>query len=115
MKGAFISDVDLRNGEGRVDGNEGGGYNEDFFFFLHLFLLSLFLLSFQNLTSRKCSRLIFLCSLCQSLRGSVGERKKWASSETASKPSSLPSPGHAVFAQLFSICFPYCLESLLLR
>ena len=36
MKGAFISDVDLRNGEGRIDGNEGGGYNEDFFF-LHLF------------------------------------------------------------------------------
>ena len=33
MKGAFISDVDLRNGEGRIDGNEGGGYNEDFFFF----------------------------------------------------------------------------------
>ena len=32
MKGAFISDVDLGNGEGRIDGNEGVGYNEDFFF-----------------------------------------------------------------------------------
>ena len=39
MKAAFISGVELPNGEGCVDGNEGGGYNE--FFFLHLFLLSL--------------------------------------------------------------------------
>ena len=43
MKGAFIiSDVDLRNGEEHVDGKERGGCNEaSFFFFLHLFLLSL--------------------------------------------------------------------------
>ena len=27
----FISDVDLRNEEGRVDRNEEGRYNEDFF------------------------------------------------------------------------------------
>ena len=37
MKGAFISYVDLRNGEGRIDGNEGGGYNEDFFFSAFVF------------------------------------------------------------------------------
>ena len=31
VKEAFISDVDLRNGEGSVEGNEGGN-NEEFFF-----------------------------------------------------------------------------------
>ena len=31
MKAAFISGVELPNGEGCVHGNEGGGYNEVFF------------------------------------------------------------------------------------
>ena len=61
MKGTFSSNVDLRNGEGRVDGNEGR-YNEDL---LLLLLFSVFVFAsveftqFTTCVSRTLGALLF--------------------------------------------------------